>query len=230
MIKARVSVIIPTLNEERNIGPLLMQLEDQPGVEVVVSDGGSTDKTPQICSEYATRFLSGRSGRGRQLNAGAEAASGEVLFFLHADSLVDATVFDSIRAALNNGWRWGCCSLSFDEERWFFHLVALASRLRAALFGSCYGDQGIFCERNLFFQVEGFPDLPIMEDLCLSKKLRNYCPVTVLPDKIITSSRRFKQGGLFKVVLKMQMIKLLFAFGVPAQRLERFYRPNEEGI
>lgn len=230
MAKTRVSVIIPTLNEERNIRPLLKQLKDQPGVEVIVSDGGSTDKTPQICSEYAVTFLSGCAGRGRQLNAGAEAAVGEALFFLHADSLVDTTVFDSIRAALNRGWRWGCCTLSFDEEHWLFHLLALASRLRAALFGSCYGDQGIFCERNLFFQVGGFPDLPIMEDLCLSKKLRKYCPVRVLPDKIITSSRRFKQGGLFKVVLKMQVIKMLFAFGVPAQRLARFYLPNQVSI
>lgn len=230
MTKVLVSVIIPTLNEEQNIGRVLLQLKGLPGVEVIVSDGGSTDKTSQICSEYGVAFLSRCTGRGRQLNAGAEAAAGEVLLFLHADALVDAAVFDSIRTALNKGWKWGCCTLSFDDARWFFRLVAIASRLRAVLLGNCYGDQGIFCQRDLFFQVGGYPDLPIMEDLCLSKMLRNHYPARVLPDKILTSARRFRRGGLLRVILKMQMLKLLFAFGVPAQRLARYYQRNQVNI
>lgn len=229
MTETQVSVIIPTLNEEQNIEPLLTQLMGRPGVEIIVSDGGSTDKTLHICGAYPVKIVSGPPGRGRQLNAGFAAATGDILFFLHADTRIEPRVIDDIRNAVEAGAKWGCCTVCFDEDTLFFRLVAAASRLRAAFFSSCYGDQGIFCERGLFITVGGFRDIPIMEDVCLSRCLRRHCPARIISGRVITGSRRFRQGGLFKTIFRMQALKILFALGVSAERLASRYKPVSGG-
>lgn len=221
-----ISVIIPTYNEEKNICGLLDCLSGIPGLEVVVSDGGSNDETKLLCSQYPVKLIEAPLGRGSQLNAGAQVSDGEILFFLHADSRVKPVVFDDIREAVNSGHRWGCCTIEFDESSLFFSALTLGSRLRARLFSRCYGDQGIYCERDLFFMAGGFPPIPIMEDIGLSRRLRYYSPAHVVPGKVITSSRRFKKGGPLRTLIRMQIIKLLYAAGVPAERLSRIYRPN----
>jgi len=111
----------------------------------------------------------------------------------------------------------------------FFRLVAAASRMRAAFFSSCYGDQGIFCDRGLFITVGGFRAIPIMEDVCLSRCLRRHFPARIIPGRVITGSRRFRQGGFFKTIFKMQALKILFALGVPAERLAGKYKPVSGG-
>ncbi len=231
MRKAAISVIIITYNEEKNIGHLLGQLVGQPGLEIIVSDGGSTDRTPQICAGYPVTFVSGPSGRGRQLSAGAVRSTGDILFFLHADSAVQNRVFDDIRTAVGEGRRWGCCTIEFDKNSFLFKILALVSGLRVLLLSSCYGDQGIYCERNLFFSVGGVPDIPFLEDLCLSRRLRCYSRACMVPGRVITGTRRFNQGGVLQTLLKMQLIKLLFALGVSPEYLVKIYRPvYREGL
>ena len=231
MRKLRLTVIIPTYNEEENIAGLLSRLVVQPDVEIIVSDGGSTDNTAGVCSRFPVTFIEGLPGRGRQLNEGASKAAGDVLLFLHADSIIEDRVFDDIPAAVKSGFRWGCCNLGFDRRGLAFKALAAASGIRTRLFSSCYGDQGIYCDRNLFFLAGGFPDIPFLEDICLSSKLRRYMSACLLPGRVITSARRFREGGFLKTLVKMQVIKMLFAFGVSAERLVKMYHPvYKEGL
>ncbi len=231
MAKAGISVIIPTHNEEETVPGLLNRLTGLPGLEIIISDGGSTDRTAQICAGYPVTFVSGPPGRGRQLNAGAVRSTGDILFFLHADSTVQNRVFDDILAAVAGRRRWGCGTIGFDKNSFLFKVLAFVSGLRARLLSSCYGDQGIFCERSLFFSVGGFPDTSFLEDLCLSRRLRRYARVCIVPGRIITSTRRFNRGGILKTLLKMQLIKLLFALGVSPEYLAKMYRPvYKEGL
>lgn len=224
MAENRISVIIPTLNEETRLGGLLSQIAGTPGIEVIVSDGGSTDRTLEVCRTKAVRWVSSPAGRGAQLNSGASIAKGEVLFFLHADSQVEQRVFGDIRQAVRNGRDWGCCSLSFNEPTWFFRALAAASRLRVRLFSSCYGDQGIWCLQDLFRQTGGFPDFPFLEDLAFSRRLRRCQRAVMVAGKVITSTRRFRQHGLWITLMKMQVVKVLFRFGVSPGRLLAFYQ------
>lgn len=219
----KLSVIIPTYNEEEKIARTLDGLMGIKNIEIIVSDGGSEDQTREICRWYPVKVVKGTKGRGKQLNAGAREAQGEVLLFIHADSIVEGRVYRDIAKALKNNFKWGCCTIVFDKQSLFFYVLALASRLRARIFSSCYGDQGIFCEREFFFEHGGFPDLPLMEDLALSHQFRSHCRAGILPARIITSSRRFTQGGPFKTLFLIQKLKLFYFLGVPAERLSEMY-------
>lgn len=218
-----ISVIIPTYNEEKWIAQQLERLSGIKGIEIIISDGGSTDKTREICALYPVQVISGNKGRGKQLNLGAQHAKGRVLFFLHADSIPEEKTFEEIKMAVENNFQWGCCTLSFDGESFCYFVLTITSRLRALFFSSCYGDQGIFCEQKFFIKNGGFPDLPLMEDVVFSHKLRRLCRAKVLPAKIITSSRRFEKMGFWRTILLMQKLKLLFFFGMSPERLARIY-------
>jgi len=181
-----------------------------------------------ITSSFAVKCVTGLAGRGRQLNAGAQSATGDIFFFVHADCALHERVWEDIRRAVQNGSRWGCCSMSFNENTLFFRLVALASHWRVKLASSCYGDQGIFCTRNLFYQVDGFPEFPFLEDLAFSHRARRLSKAVALPGKITTSTRRFRQNGLWRTLLKMQTVKLLFSLGVSPDKLIGFYNTKRE--
>ncbi len=219
---ALISVIVPTLNEGKQMGGLLDFLLAQPGVEVIVSDGGSRDETVSICRHYPVKVVEGRPGRGGQLNAGAAQASGKVLFFLHADSRPRVEVFDQMRQAIEKGRRWGCCSLRFDREAAFYRMVARGSNWRAQR-GICYGDQGIFCQREWFMNQGGFPDLIFLEDLAFSRRVRIMNRPWVITAEIITSTRRFEQEGRVSTLLRMQVVKMLFGMGIHPLYLARYY-------
>jgi len=219
-----VSIIIPTLNEELNISQLLESLQPLDGVELIVSDGGSTDATLEICHEFPVRAISSPRGRGSQLNAGAESAQGEILFFLHADSRIEGRVLDDIREAVAQGHLWGCCSVTFSEETFLFHVIGCLSNIRARIFSSCYGDQGIYCHRDLFWENGGFPETVFLEDVGLSHCLRTRQRAMVVKGNITTSTRRFREAGICKTIAKNQIIKILYTLGMKPERLWRWYK------
>ncbi len=224
MQQPRLSIIIPTLNEAQIIQALLENLLLLPGVEIVVSDGGSTDGTVKICAGLRITLIDGPAGRGRQLNRGAEAAQGKILLFLHADSQLEPQVVEQIIAAVDNGHLWGCAQLAFDDPSVFFRRLAYFSNLRSRWLSVCYGDQAIFCQKDFFIKKGRFPEIIFLEDMAFSHLLRRQQKAWVVPGKVISSARRFQAGGPHKTLFKMQLIKILYLLGVSPQRLYAIYR------
>ncbi|OLN33199.1 Glycosyl transferase, family 2 [Desulfosporosinus metallidurans] len=220
----KISVIIPTLNESATIGRLIKSLKGIPELEIIVSDGGSRDGTAELIKQSGAVAVSSKPGRGVQLNVGVQVASGDILFFLHADSRLQRSAVAQIRQSVSKGTQWGCCRLRFDEDSWFFRMLAKASDWRARYLAMCYGDQGIYCTRAFFNSVGGFPDWAFLEDLEFSRRARRRVNACVLKDQIIASTRRFRRHGLWRTFWKMQGVKVLFTLGFPLSYIERFYQ------
>lgn len=224
MMPTKISVIIPTLNETENISRLIKSLKGIPELEIIVSDGGSTDGTIQQIRQSRVVDVQSMPGRGVQLNVGVQAASGDILFFLHADSQLAVSAIAQIRQAVSRGAQWGCCRLKFDEEAWFFRILAKTSDWRARYLSMCYGDQGIYCTRTFFDSVGGFQDWSFLEDLEFSQRARRRAKACVLKDQISTSTRRFRTHGLWRTFWKMQGVKVLFVLGFSLSYIDRFYQ------
>ncbi|MCG8541958.1 MAG: TIGR04283 family arsenosugar biosynthesis glycosyltransferase [Clostridia bacterium] len=220
-----ISIIIPALNEEKTIETLLVSLNSLEGEkEIIVVDGGSCDKTVDKASKYA-RVIHSQRGRANQMNEGAKAALGDILWFVHSDSKIDKRSLGAIEKAIDNRYLGGGFSLEFyDYDTLFMRLIAKGSNLRAKFLGLIFGDQGIFIRRDVFFQIGGYPNIELMEDWQLSKRLHKAGRVKVLSIPIGTSGRRFKSGGQLKTLLLMQKIKLLYILGVCPAKLREIYR------
>lgn len=215
-----ISVIIPTLNEQEHILRLVYSLKILEGLEILVADGGSTDETCRLL-EGTCKVIHSERGRALQKNAGAREASGDLLWFLHADSIIDRTMLDAIcnvmkdEAAIGGGF-----SLRFDDPSVFLKWLAIASDWRARITKIIFGDQGFFIRRTVFEKLGGFPPVALMEDWIISQKSKSYGKLVLLPETIVTSSRRFRKKGIIRTCLLMKCIVILF----PTERLERMYR------
>jgi rSAM/selenodomain-associated transferase 2 len=220
----KISVIIPTLNEAETIHRLIKSLQEIPELEIIVSDGGSRDGSIEQLRQSGVVVVQSKPGRGEQLNAGVRAASGDILFFLHADSRLQESVAAQIRQSVDMGIQWGCCRLKFDEDILFFRILAQGSDWRARYLSMCYGDQGIYCTRTFFDSVGGFPDWSFLEDLEFSRRARRRVKACVLKEQIITSTRRFRMYGLWRTFWKIQGVKVLFTLGFPLPYIKRFYQ------
>ncbi|MFA7078820.1 MAG: TIGR04283 family arsenosugar biosynthesis glycosyltransferase [Syntrophomonas sp.] len=222
-----VSIIIPTLNEQNNILLLLENLQKPAKVELIVCDGGSSDATLEVCHDFPVRVISAQRGRGIQMNTGAECAQGEIYLFLHADSLIESRVIEDIRDAVSLGDQWGCCTLQFNDSTLLFRVIAFLSNLRAKVFSSCYGDQGIYCERDLFWENNGFPETVFLEDMEFSRRLRSQKRARIV-NGIITTSTRFREAGIWRSIYRNQVVKVLYALGVKPERLWQWYRSEKQ--
>ncbi|QCX33265.1 glycosyltransferase [Caloramator sp. E03] len=220
-----VSIIIPVLNEEKNIEKILIQLNNlEISKEIIVVDGGSTDNTVLIASKYA-KVISSPKGRAKQMNNGALISKGEILWFLHCDSKISEGSIESIEKAISKGYDAGCFSLYFyDYSSPFLKYISYTSNLRAKYLKLYFGDQGIFIKRSVFEDIGGYKDIPLMEDFELSMRLKKRANTVVLKDKIGTSARRFIEGGPFKTFLLMQYIKLLYILNVPIEKIASIYK------
>ncbi len=222
----RISVVIPALNEAAHLGATLQSLQSlrAQGYELILADGGSRDDTPAIATRYADRVITSEAGRARQMNAGARAATGDVLWFLHADTQVPATAGETILAALGQGRVWGRFDVRLSGTHPLFRLIEGMMNLRSRLSGIATGDQGIFVRRVAFERIGGYAELPLMEDIDLSRRLkrlgRPYCSRV----RLQTSSRRWEENGILATILLMWYLRLGFFFGRSPARLAAIYR------
>lgn len=219
-----ISVIIPTLNEEDVIEKTLDGLVKVPGIEVIVSDGGSTDKTVNLCKQFA-RVVNSEPGRGRQMNAGAKEASGDILLFLHTDTILSEGWKDKIVTAMSGeNVVCGAFSLSIDSERLSHKIISATANIRSRITRIPYGDQGIFIKRSVFEKIGGFKDIPIMEDVDLMRRLKKVGKVVMLKDKVKTSARRWEKEGVIYTTLRNWLLISLYYMGVSPEKLHRFYK------
>ncbi len=220
----RCSVVIPTLNEARTITRTLRRVERMDPHEIIVSDGGSADDTQALAAASAT-VVSGKPGRGRQLNAGAAAASGDVLLFLHADVALPDHALTAIDGALDDHHViGGSFRVRFGPEPHQAFISASYDLLRLGGRGVIYGDSTIFSRRDAFEAVGGFADWPIMEDVNFVSRLRGQGRFVELPLTVVPSSRRWQSGGLWRTWASWWAIQLMFGVGVSPAWLGRFYR------
>jgi rSAM/selenodomain-associated transferase 2 len=220
----RLSIIIPAVDEADSLAttlPALARLRHA-GHEVVVVDGGSRDQTCRRARPLADRVLVTGRGRARQMNAGAAAAGGDVLVFLHADSLLPSDADVAIAAALRDSC-WGRFDVRLWGREWSFRVIEALMNLRSRLTGIATGDQAIFVEREAFRSVGGFPDIALMEDVAISRRLRSIARPACLRQRVVTSARRWRRNGIARTVVLMWRLRLAFALGGDPRRLARRY-------
>jgi rSAM/selenodomain-associated transferase 2 len=223
----RLSIVMPVLDEAAQVQGTLQALAAlrAQGTELIVVDGGSRDDTLARCSGLADHVMRSERGRARQMNAGALRASGEVLLFLHADTLLPADAAAAIERALAGRHHWGRFNVQIDGSSRWFPLIAALMNLRSRWSGIATGDQGIFVRRDLFMELGMYPDQPLMEDIELSKLLlRRHGRPACLRERVRTSGRRWQRRGVWRTVLLMWRLRLLYRLGTPAETLARWYR------
>lgn len=220
----RISIVIPALDEEDGLARTIASCSGERVCEVIVVDGGSRDRTAEVARRAGARVLFAQRGRARQMNAGAAAARGEVLLFLHADTLLPAG-FDRavVRAVSAQGVVGGRFDIDLQPSSPLIWLTARLISLRSRLSRIATGDQALFARREAYEAVGGFEDVPIMEDLAFSIALKRQGDIACLRERVISSSRRWSKDGVFRTILLMWTMRLLYFCGVSPRRLRDFY-------
>ncbi len=218
-----ISIVCPIYNEEKVLSENSVALERlSHQAEFIFVDGGSSDRSVEIVRQYG-KVLSSKKGRAVQMNAGTLGAFSNVLLFLHADTLVSAGTLRSIETIVENGYAGGCLTQRIEKEGFVFRLIEAQGNMRAKIAKVFYGDQGIFVRKDVFQKIGGFPEVPIMEDVLFTKKLRNAGNTIVLSDKIFVSPRRWEKKGVIKTALIYSLIVLLFKLGYPLKKIKSLY-------
>lgn len=217
-----ISVIIPTLNEESCLGHTLKSIGS--GIEIIIVDAGSSDSTIKIANKLTDKIILSEKGRGSQMDRGAREAAGDVLLFLHADTILPKDWKEQIAASLKDdrivagGFR-----LKIDSKKYFFRLIEKMVNLRSKYFGLIYGDQAIFVRTDVFFAAGGFAGLPLMEDVDLMRRLRKKAKPILLKAYVCTSPRHWEQRGIFKTTVRNWIFLFLYSIGIPPERLYQCY-------
>ncbi|MDH5361019.1 MAG: TIGR04283 family arsenosugar biosynthesis glycosyltransferase [Gammaproteobacteria bacterium] len=223
----QLSIIIPALNETRTITSTLISLQGlrQSGHEVILVDGGSTDDTVSLAEGLVDQIVHTDPGRGRQMNAGASHAWGDTLLFLHADSLLPDAITTHISRALSKR-EWGRFNVRLSGRNPLFRIIERLINIRSCVSGIATGDQAIFLSRSLFEQLGGYAELPLMEDIELSNRLKAFGRPACVSAAVITSSRRWEHNGIIKTVLLMWRLRWGYYRGIPAETLAKEYYPK----
>lgn len=234
MSSPSVSIVVPVLNEAASIAARLAALQPyrRAGVEVLVVDGGSTDATVARAEGACDRVFAAPRGRGSQMNAGARAARGVVLIFLHADTTLPAGAVEAVRQAVAAGAVWGRFDVTISGSSRWFPLIAAMMNWRSRLTGIATGDQAIFVARDRFLDAGGFPDIALMEDVALCTLLRRRFRPACLRQKVSTSGRRWERNGVLRTVWRMWSLRWRYFFGADPERLavEYGYEPRGDQL
>lgn len=222
----RLSVVMPVLDEAAGITPTLQALAPlrAAGHELIVVDGGSSDGTAALAMAGADRVISSPRGRARQMNAGAAQARGEVLLFLHADTLLPPGAAPLVLQALAGGRRWGRFDVRISGSSRWLRVVAALMNIRSRLSGITTGDQALFVERRLFHQLGGYADQPLMEDIELSRRLCAIGRPACLRQRVTTSGRRWESRGVWRTIWLMWRLRWCYWRGVSPDVLARVYK------
>ena len=229
-----ISVIIPTLNEEGTIITTLAHTADHRFDELIVVDGGSRDQTPALVETYRLstqssalsplRLVIAPPGRARQMNAGAKASSGTVLLFLHADTQLPDDAKGVIEATLaDQRMVGGRFDVRFDTSSMWGAIISGMMNWRSRLSGIATGDQALFVRRSVFEEMGGFVDMPLMEDIEFSGRLKQAGTTAALTATVTTSFRRWEQQGPLRTILLMWALRFLYWTGMNTQTLSRWY-------
>ena len=220
----RISVIVPTLNEQACLAATLDALPLADGDELIVVDAGSTDGTPDVARRYTSQFYQGPRGRAQQMNHGARHARGDILLFLHADTLLPPDGLDAVRRALQQpGMVGGAFRLIIAPATPALRLVAWGTNLRSRFGGLPYGDQALSVWRRVFEELGGYDDVPFMEDVRLVQALRRRGRLIILPQAVATSGRRWQQDGVLYTTARNIFLMTLYFCGVQPATLKRWY-------
>jgi len=224
--KMKISIIIPIYNEEKTIEKLLESLEPlKERCEILFVNGGSTDRTVELIGDEYPVYDTGK-GRAKQMNYGAKVSTGDVLFFLHCDSEVPATALEEIEEVMKEH-RAGCFGIAFHSRHFFMFTCRVISNHRIKDRKVMFGDQGIFVERNLFFEIGMFPDIPIMEDYQFSLSLKERgIKLGMAKHRIYTSARRFEGNTIQKlrIMWKMNRLRAMYRDGVAIEKIALLYQ------
>jgi rSAM/selenodomain-associated transferase 2 len=220
----RLTIVIPVLNEAAIVVAALQSLAPlrARGAEIIVADGGSHDGTARLAEPLADRIITVRRGRGAAMNAGAALGTGDALLFLHADTALPDGADRLIDAALTRR-AWGRFNLRIAGSHPLFAVVARMINWRSRLTGIATGDQAIFVTRKAFAAVGGFPDLPLMEDIAISRGLKRLCRPYCIATPAVTSGRRWQQNGVIRTILLMWRLRLSYYLGVEPALLAKLY-------
>jgi rSAM/selenodomain-associated transferase 2 len=220
----RLSIVVPTLEEEDALPATLARVRTAPVHELIVVDGGSRDRTQTVAARYADRVLQAPAGRASQMNAGAAAASGDVLLFLHADTLLPADFTLAIARALADAATiGGRFDVRLEGASRLLPIVAAAINWRSRWTRIATGDQAIFVRRHAFDVVGGYAAVPLFEDVCLTTALKHRGRIACLRERVVTSGRRWERRGALRTIVLMWSLRLGYALGVSPTRLRRFY-------
>jgi len=225
--RATLSIVMPALNEAQHIAAALRPLQSlrKNSVEIIVADGGSSDDTPALAAPLAERVIVAPRGRAVQMNAGARAASGNALLFLHADTRLPGNPSALIERALQDH-AWGRFDVSIEGRSRWLPIIAAMMNLRSRATGICTGDQALFVTRAAFDAAGGFPEQPLMEDIELSRRLKRIGKPACLRETVATSGRRWDRYGAWRTILLMWRLRFDYWRGVPASRLADRYYPG----
>jgi rSAM/selenodomain-associated transferase 2 len=224
--QALISVIVPVLNEEELIGDFLRHVRDLgPQLEIIVVDGGSSDRTLSIAEPIEDRVITAPRGRASQMNAGAELAGGEVLWFLHADSKPPPDSIAQIAATLRDTHAaGGCFPLHYPRPESIYRVSDSLGNVGVRVFGFALGDHGIFCRREAFVRVGGYPGVPILEEAELYRRLKRLGRMKQAGERIVSDPRTFEKYGRYRTTSVYFLILALYVVGAPISWLNRIYR------
>ena len=218
-------IVVPVLDEAPNLAACLGALQPlrQRGARVVVVDGGSSDDSLAIARDLADLAFVGPRGRARQMNAGAAACCGELLLFLHADTRLPHDADALVRRAMQGQRRWGRFDVAIDSPLPVMRVVEALMNLRSRWTGIATGDQAIFVRKDLFEQIGGFPDQPLMEDVALSTRLKRHGSPACMRERVTTSARRWERHGPWRTIVLMWRLRAAYFLGADPSKLALRY-------
>lgn len=226
LFRVKYSIVIPTLNEESTLISnleFLLSLKDKLEAEIIVVDGQSCDKTKEIARSLTDKLYDANPSRSLQLNKGIMYADGEYYIFLHVDTIITDEGINSI-SNINDDFRWGFFPVKLDQKSLGYSFLSFCINLRSRLFNYCTGDQVLVIKKSTFYEVKGFEEISLMEDIDISNRLKKIFDPVILEGHAITSARRWKKYGYLRTILLMRLIRLLFYLGVNTKILAKIYR------